>query len=70
MHSGSFWRKDEEKKESDTEKKKAWKQRYGRLLNVEFPWCVEDLSEAGPVLGPGPVIIQVTVEKSLNKMKK
>ena len=69
MHSGSFW-KDEEKKERDTEKKKAWKQHYGRLLNVEFPWCIEDLSEAGPVLGPCPVITQAMVEKSLNKMKK
>ena len=37
---------------SNEEKKKAWKQRYERLLNVEFPWSKEDLSVADPVLGP------------------
>ena len=34
------------------EKKKAWKQHFERLLNNEFPWCEEDLSEGDPVLGP------------------
>ena len=33
-------------------KEKAWKQHYERLLNVEFPWNPEDLSEELPVEGP------------------
>ena len=37
---------------TEEEKKKAWKQHYKRLLNVEFPWREEDLSTADLVLGP------------------
>ena len=55
---------------SDNEKTKAWMQHYERLLNVEFPWNVEDLSVADPVLGPPPLITQEMVEKSIRKMKK
>ena len=33
-------------------KKEAWKENYERLLNVEFPWNPEDLSEESPVEGP------------------
>ena len=55
---------------SDEEKKKAWKQHYERLLNVEFPWRKEDLSVADPVLGPSTLVTQEMVEKSINKMKK
>ena len=54
---------------SDEEKKKAWKQHYERLLNVEFPWRKEDLSVADPVLGPSTLVTQEMVEKSINKMK-
>ena len=50
--------------------KKAWKQRYERLLNVELPWWEKDLSEADPVLGTTPVITQGMVEKSIVRMKK
>ena len=52
------------------EKKKAWKQHYERLLNVEFPWNEEDLSVADLVLGPPTLVTQEMVEKSINKMKK
>ena len=51
-------------------KKKAWKQRYERLLNVELPWWEKDLSEADLVLGTTPVITQAMVEKSIVSMKK
>ena len=54
---------------SDEEKKKAWKQHYERLLNVEFPLS-EDLSVADPVLGPPTLFTREMVEKSINKMKK
>ena len=30
-------------------KKEAWKEHYERLLNVEFSWNPEDLSEESPV---------------------
>ena len=33
-------------------KKEARKEHYERLLNVEFPWNPEDLSEESPVEGP------------------
>ena len=33
------------------EEKKAWKQHYERLVNVEFSWSEEDLSVADPMLG-------------------
>ena len=33
-------------------KKEAWREHYERLLNVEFPWNPEDLSEESPVEGP------------------
>ena len=50
------------------DKKKAWKQHYERLLNVEFPWREEDLSNADPVLGPS-LITKEMVEKSISKIK-
>ena len=51
------------------DKKKAWKQHYERLLNVEFPWREEDLSNADPVLGPPLLITKEMVEKPTSKMK-
>lgn len=55
---------------SDGERKKTWKKHYKKLLNVEFPWWEEDLSEADPILGTTPVISQAMVEKSIIKIKK
>ena len=37
-------------------KKEAWREHYERLLNVEFPWNPEDLSEESPVEGPSEPI--------------
>ena len=42
---------------SDEAKKAAWKQHYEGLLNVEFPWDSEHLSDADPVVGP-PLLIK------------
>lgn len=55
---------------SDGKRKKTWKKHYKELLNVEFPWWEEDLSEADPILGTTPVISQAMVEKSIIKIKK
>ena len=38
-------------------KKEAWREHYERLLNVEFPWNPEDLSEESPVEGPSEPIV-------------
>ena len=37
-------------------KKEAWREHYERLLNVEFLWNSEDLSEESPVEGPSEPI--------------
>ena len=54
---------------NEEDKKKAWKQHYERLLNVEFPWKEEDLSIPDPVLGPPLLITKEMVVKSICKMK-
>ena len=54
---------------SDVAKKTAWKQHYERLLNVEFPWDSEHLSDADPVVGPPLLITPEMVSKSVSKMK-
>jgi hypothetical protein len=54
---------------SDAEKLKAWKQHYSRLLNVEFPWDENSLTEEEAVLGPHPHISYETVAKAIDKMK-
>ena len=42
-----------------------WKEHYERLLNVEFPWNPEDLSEESPVEGPSePITLEmITIHK-------
>ena len=50
-------------------RKKAWKQHYERLLNVEFPLREEDLSTADPLYGPLLLITKDMVENSVCKMK-
>ena len=49
-------------------KKEACKEHYERLLNVEFPWNPEDLSEESPVEGPsGPITLKM-ITKAITKM--
>ena len=50
-------------------KKKAWSSHYNHLLNIEFDWDQDSLSQADPIERP------ITIEKSMvveaiNKMKK
>ena len=49
-------------------KKEAWREHYERLLNVEFPWNPEDLSEESPVEGPSEPITLEMITKAINKM--
>ena len=49
-------------------KKEAWKENYERLLNVEFPWNPEDLSEESPVEGPSEPITLEMITKAITKM--
>ena len=53
----------------DSDRMKAWVEHYNSLLNVEFPWDEEALSDAPPVKGPFPCITDKLVTKALDKMK-
>ena len=54
---------------TDEAKKVAWKQHYERLLNVEFPWYPDHLSQDDPVQGAPPLITSEMVGKAVAKMK-
>ena len=49
-------------------KKEAWREHYEHLLNVEFPWNPEDLSEESPVEGPSEPITLEMITKAISKM--
>ena len=49
-------------------KKEAWREHYECLLNVEFPWNPEDLSEESPVEGPSEPITLEMITKAISKM--
>ena len=49
-------------------KKEAWREHYERLLNVEFPWNPEDLSEESPVEGQSEPITLEMITKAISKM--
>ncbi|MCU7898061.1 MAG: hypothetical protein KZQ61_05230, partial [Candidatus Thiodiazotropha sp. (ex Lucinoma aequizonata)] len=49
-------------------KKEAWKEHYERLLNIEFPWNPDDLSEESPVEGPSEPITTEMITKAISKM--
>ena len=49
-------------------KKEAWREHYERLLNVEFPWNPEDLSEESPVEGTSEPITLEMITKAISKM--
>ena len=49
-------------------KKEAWREHYVRLLNVEFPWNPEDLSEESQVEGPSEPITLEMITKAISKM--
>ena len=49
-------------------KKEAWREHYEHLLNVEFPWNPEDLSEESPAEGPSKSITLEMITKAISKM--
>ena len=50
-------------------KKEAWREHYEHLLNVEFPWNPEDLSEESPVESPSePITLEMMITKTISKM--
>ena len=49
------------------EKLKAWKLRYDKLLNEEFPWNADSLSNESPVPGPAINISADMVRKAISK---
>ena len=50
-------------------KKKAWKEYYEHLLNVEFSWAKDQLPNVEPVVGAAPEITQDETSKAINSMK-
>lgn len=52
----------------DEAKKKAWKEYYVRLLNVEFPWNPDDLSDETPVEGPSVPITTEMITEAIGRM--
>ena len=54
---------------SDDSKQKAWLEHYQRLLNVEFDWDPNHLSDESPVEGPPIPITIDMVEKAISQMK-
>ena len=46
----------------------CWREHYEHLLNVEFPWNPEDLSEESPVEGPSEPITLEMITKAISKM--
>ena len=51
------------------EKLKAWQLHYDKLLNEEFPWNADSLSNESPVQGPAINISADMVRKAISKMK-
>ena len=49
-------------------KKEAWREHYMHLLNVEFSWNPDGLSEVYPVEGSSEPITTAMVRKAINKM--
>ena len=54
----------------DKSKLASWKCHYQKLLNAEFPWDSNTLSEEQPLQGPPIRITNEMVSEALSKMKK
>ena len=51
------------------DKLKAWQSHYDNLLNEEFPWDANTLSNESPVEEPAIIISTEMVSKAISKMK-
>ena len=54
---------------SEEAKQNAWAEHYERLLNVEFDWDPDHLSNEPPLEGPPIPITIDMVKKAISKMK-
>ena len=54
---------------SEEAKQNAWAEHYERLLNVEFEWDPDYLSNESPLEGPPIPITIDMVKKAISKMK-
>ena len=54
---------------SDDLKQKTWLEHYQRLLNAEFDWDPNHLSDESPVEGPPIPITIDMVKKAISQMK-
>ena len=54
---------------SEDSKQKAWLEHYQRLLNVEFDWDPDHLSDQPPLEGPSIPITTDMVKKAISQMK-
>ena len=54
---------------SEHSKQKAWLEHFQRLLNVEFDWDPDYLSQQPPVEGPLIPITTDMVKKAISQMK-
>ena len=54
---------------SDDSMQKAWLEHYPRLLNAEFDWKPNHLSDESPVEGPPIPITTDMVKKAISQMK-
>ena len=54
---------------SDDSMRKAWLEHYQRLLNAEFDWDPNHLSDESPVEGPPIPITIDMVKKAISQMK-
>ena len=54
---------------SDNSKQKAWLEHYQRLLNAEFDWDPNHLSDESPVEGPPIPITIDMIKKAISQMK-
>ena len=60
----------EEMSTSEDSKWKAWLEHYQRLLNAEFDWDPNHLSDESPVKGaPIPITTEYMVKKAISQMK-
>ena len=51
------------------DKMKAWVEHYARLLNVEFEWPSDELTEVSSTVSPLPSVSTTLIHKPLLKMK-
>ena len=54
---------------SQDSKQKAWSEHYQRLLNVEFDWDPDHLSDEPPVEGPPIPVTTDMVKKAISQTK-